>query len=231
MGCCSHCKGIETEFGERTARRELRGFRRKGPRRTTRILLDALRREGIGGATLLDVGGGVGAIHHELLDDGVRAAVHVDAASAYIAAARGEAQRRRHDDRVEFLEGDFVDLAPQVPEADIVTLDRVICCYPDVEGLVRASSGKALRLYGVVYPRPSWWLRLVLPLPNLYFRLRRSPFRVFLHPVEKVDEEVRNRGLELVDRCPTLVWEVALYRRVRPVGSGDPALAGGPALS
>lgn len=211
-GCCP-CAGIEREFDERTAARDLKRFRRKGPLDSTQMLLDALRREGAEGMTLLDIGGGVGAIHHELLDSGASSATHVDASTAYLAAAREEARRREHEDRVRFLHGDFVDLAPEIPPADIVTLDRVLCCYPDMQRLVGLSAARARRLYGLVYPRDGWWLRPVFPLSNLYFRLLRCPFRLYDHAPEEVDALVRKHGLERRFRNTTPLWQVVVYAR------------------
>ena len=160
MVTCCQCEGIERQFGRRTARWELRRFRKRGPAVTTRMLIDALRREGVSGASILDIGGGVGAIYHELLASGARNAVHVDVSPDYLAVAREEAERRGQADRVEFVRGDFVDLAAARSESDVVTLDRVICCYPDMDRLVALSADKARRLFGAIYPREAWWMRL-----------------------------------------------------------------------
>jgi hypothetical protein len=211
--CCSHCAGIEREFDRGTARSDLKRYRRRGPLATTRILLSALEREGIGGATLLDIGGGVGAIHHELLERGAARAVHVDASAAYLVAAGEEAGRRGHGERVEFLHGDFTDLAPRVEDTDVVTLDRVICCYPDMERLVALSARRARRLYGLVFPRESLWMRPLFPVANLWFRLRRSPFRVFLHATDAVDAVLRGQGMHRVFHRFTAMWQVAVYAR------------------
>ncbi len=213
MNCSSHCAGIESEFDAKTASRDLKRYRRKGPLESTQMLLDALRREGVEGMTLLDIGGGVGAIHHELLDSGVSSATHVDVSSAYLEAARAEARRRGHESCVSFLHGDFVELAPELPPADIVTLDRVICCYPDMHRLVGLSAARAQRLYALVYPRDSWWLRPLFPLSNLYFRLRRCSFRIYDHPPEEVDAVVREQGLEQRFRGTTPLWQVVVYAR------------------
>jgi hypothetical protein len=214
VGCCGHCESIESEFGERTASRELKRYRRRGPPKSTRLLLDLLRSEADGSDALLDIGGGVGALHHELLASGtVTRATHVDAASAYLDAAREESRRRGTEERVAFVHGDFVELAERVPPADIVTLDRVLCCYPDMDRLVEASAARAARLFGVVYPRNRWWLRRALPLSNLWFRLRGSGFRVYLHAPERIDEAIRAQGLEPASARRTLAWHVALYRR------------------
>jgi SAM-dependent methyltransferase len=211
VSCCE-CEGIATQFGRETARRELGRFRRRGPRHTTQLLLDDLRAAGIADASLLDIGGGIGAIHHTLLDAGAREAVQVDVSPDYIAAARDEAGRRNHDDRVRFVHGDFVEVASDLPSADVVTLDRVICCYPDMDRLVDNAARKARRLFGAVYPRDAWWVRPVVRAINLILRIRRTAFRVFVHPPAAIDDVLRRHGFERAALHRTAVWEVAVYR-------------------
>ncbi len=210
---CPQCQGIEALFDRREAERELRSYRKKGPAKITKVLLEAIRAEGVDGASLLDVGGGVGAIQHELLDAGASSSVGVDASSAYIAVAKEEAQRRGLGDRVEQRFGNFVDLAPQIEQADIVTLDKVICCYHDVEQLVRLSSAKAKRIYALVYPRDNLLLKVVLPVANLYFKLKRSPFRVFLHPTAVVEGLIEGNGLRRTFHRKSGFWQVAVFTR------------------
>jgi magnesium-protoporphyrin O-methyltransferase len=96
---------------------------------STRLLVEALRTQGIEGLMLLDVGGGVGAVIYALLQSRASVATDVDASAAYLATARDEAERQGLAERIAFHHGDFVVLAPTLPTADIVTLDRVICCY------------------------------------------------------------------------------------------------------
>lgn len=213
MSCCCQAEAIAELFGPRIARRELRRFRRRGPIRTTRMLIEALRAEGVGGASILDVGGGVGAIHHELLDAGASEALQVDVSPSYLEAAREEAARRGHDGRVELRHGDFVALAGKVGDFDVVSLDRVICCYPDMERLVALSAGRARRLYGAVYPRDVWWVRAALAMGNACMRLRRSAFRLYLHPPAAVEAVLREHGLTPRTRRRTLVWHIVVYAR------------------
>ena len=210
---CRQCQGIEALFDERQAERDLSSYRKKGPSRITKVLLDAVRAEGVDGASLLDVGGGVGAIQHELLAAGVSSSVGVDASSAYLAAAREEAERRGLADRVQQRFGDFVDLAPQIEQADIVTLDKVICCYHDVEQLVRLSSAKAKRMYAVVYPRYNLLFRALPKLASVYFRLRRTPFRFFIHPTTMVEALVEGNGLRRTFHRESGFWQVAVFTR------------------
>jgi magnesium-protoporphyrin O-methyltransferase len=215
---CSQCEGIAKGFNEAEARKRLRRFRRRGPDRSTRLLIDelqgALGSDAAGPRELLDVGGGVGAIHHTLLESGVTRAVHVDASPAYLSMARQEAGRRGHGALVEFVSGDFVEMAGRLAAADVVTLDRVICCYHDMERLVTASAAKARRYYGAVYPRGVWWMRSAFRGVNVLLRRKRSGFRVFVHDPPAIDAVLRAAGLQRTRLRRTVGWEIVLYERV-----------------
>ena len=211
MASCQ-CQGIEAEFGEREARAQLRRYRRRGASGTTRQLIEVLVGMGVEGGTVLDIGGGVGAIQHSLLAAGASRARSVDASHAYSEIAGEEAARRGLAARIESSHGDFVALAESIPPADIVTLDRVICCYHDVRALVAASAGRARRLYGVVYPRDAWWLRPVFALGNLALRLRRSSFRIFLHSTTEVEALIAAEGLQPAFLRFHGIWQVAVFR-------------------
>jgi 2-polyprenyl-3-methyl-5-hydroxy-6-metoxy-1,4-benzoquinol methylase len=212
MNCCQ-CQGIEDLFNEKTVSKELAQYREKGPDKTTRLMIDAIKAHAIRGYALLDIGGGVGGIQHQLLDAGVDSAVDVDASQAYLQAARKEAQRRGLSDRIHFQHGNFVDLAHTIPPAEIVTLDRVICCYPDMEMMVNLSAARAKKLYGLVYPRDTWWVRAGLAVMNIYFRLRKNPFRTFAHPTKRVEALINSHGLKRHFYHRTLVWQVVVYAR------------------
>ncbi len=214
---CAQCQGIEHQFDHAEARKKLRRYRRRGPDRTTRILIEDLRAalltNNVHDATLLDIGAGIGAIHHALLDGLVSRAIHLDASLAQLAAAREETERRGHGGRVEFLHGNFVDMAPGIPPADAVTLDRVICCYDDMHGLVSRSAEKSSRFYAAVYPRDVTWMRIAIAGVNIFERVKRSTFRVFLHDPRAIDAELRGAGLTRVSVRETLGWQVVVYRR------------------
>lgn len=214
MDCCSpDDPRFDRQFDDRHAKEQLRAYRRQGPRGTTRELIDALAAGGLAGETVLDVGGGVGAVHHELLRDGAASAVDVDASRAFISVARDEAERQGHADRVDYVDGDFVALADSVGPADLVALDRVICCYPDMVALVGRSAALARRRYGVVYPRDSWLARAGVGLLNIGFRLSRSPFRTYVHRTADVDAIVTAQGLVQRLRRTTLIWQLVVYER------------------
>jgi magnesium-protoporphyrin O-methyltransferase len=174
-------------------------------------LIEVLIRMGVEESSLLDIGGGVGAIQHALLEAGARRARSVDASAAYAEIARQEADRRGLAAKIDILHGDFVALADSIPSADIVTLDKVICCYHDVRALVAASAARATRLYGLIYPRDAWWLRPVFAAGNLIFRLRRSSFRIFLHATAEVEATIAAQGLRAAFRRNHGIWQVAVF--------------------
>ncbi len=213
MSSCQ-CEGIESRFDATYAAQKLERYRRLGPDATTRALLDALVREGIVGMTLLDIGGGVGAVQHGLLRSGVSSVVEVEASAAYQDACREEAQRQGHPDRIEHRLGDFGSLADGIGPADIVTLDRSVCCWPDMPGLVRPSAARAGRLYGLVYPRDDWWVRVGWrTFTRLRLLARSNPMRVFVHRTRDVEALLREEGLVRRSRRTLGVWQVVVFAR------------------
>ncbi|MFQ6046328.1 MAG: methyltransferase domain-containing protein [Gemmatimonadales bacterium] len=212
MSCCQ-CVGIEREFSGRRANWDLARYRRRGPGKPTLFLIEALRRIGVEGRTLLDIGGGVGVIQQELLKSGASRVTAVEASPAYVAAARSEAERAGVADRVSYRSGDFVDLASDVSAAHFVTMDKVICCYPYLDELLGAGAAKAKLALGLVYPRDNWPVRLGVRVHNLIRRLFRHPFRAFVHPASAVAAVARSHGLEQVFYRKTVIWQVVVYAR------------------
>jgi magnesium-protoporphyrin O-methyltransferase len=215
MDCCQ-CEGIEIQFDRKKAAKKLKKYRTKGPQSTTRALVDGLIEQGVEGATLLDIGGGIGAIQHELLGAGVKEAVNFEASTAYMEACKEEAERQGHGDKITHQHGDFAHLDEDVSLADVVTLERVICCYTDMPGLVDQSCAKTGHLLGIVIPHDVWYVKLYTALyHNLKFKLKNNPFRVFVYPTQDVEDRIKHNGF--IRRFYRLVdgWQVMIYERVR----------------
>lgn len=213
MKCCSHCDAADNVFDIGMAQAELEDYRQHGPARETRLIIDTLKQLGVTGLTLLDIGGGVGAIHHELLKAGAAAALDVDASTHYIAASRQEAERQGHSDRLHHRKGDFVSLAEDIDAADVVTLDRVVCCYPDMHALVGLSAERARRFYGLVFPVDRWYTRIGVALLNVTQRIRRDPFRFFVHPTAEVQRILDASGLQQYLHKKGMLWQIMVYVR------------------
>ena len=210
---CSQCCGLERQFDDAHAQTNLRKYRRKGPAKATRWLLGAVAEDGVEGRTFIDVGGGVGAIQHDLMARGAAGGTHSDAAPAFLRAARSEAEARGYADRIRYLDGDFVEQARELSPAAVVTLDRVVCCYPDMPALLGAAAPLARRTLGLVLPRGGPLARVGVRLVNLVQRLRRHPFRVFAHDPAAVEAVVESYGLVKRFERNGMVWRVMVFTR------------------
>lgn len=210
---CNCCEITDNAFTEEEAKSELKEYRRKGPPNQTKLILQAIRSLNLKNAELLDIGGGIGVIHHELLEDVATKATHVDASSAYLKEAKEEAARRGHSERVHFIHADYTDVASDLPKVDLVTLDRVVCCYPDFRRLLKAAAEHSRRALALTYPRETWYMRFGEKVINFFQGLRKDPFRMFLHPVAEMDLLLKREGFERVSLRRLFVWEMALYQK------------------
>ncbi len=131
---------------------------------------------------------------------------------------RGRGAGRGHGSRVTYRHGDFVELAESVPPADIVTLDRVINAIRIWTRLAGLSVEHARRLYGLVYPRDTRIVRLVVFALSLI--LLRKPVRGFVHPVDAIERVVRENGLS--PHFSRRVGRVWLVDHREPVRSARP---------
>lgn len=213
MNCCQ-CRGIETKFDHEYVAGKLERYRSKGPKKTTHQLIDAVQVEGVEGMTLLDIGGGLGDIQHALIQSGVQQAMNNEASTAYMEACQEEAERQGHADRILHIPGNFVEVADEIPDADIVTLDRVVCCYHDMEQLVGLSAQKARRLYGLVYPQDKWWVKVFVWLYyNARHWLKGNPMRNYVHPTQAVEAVIERNGLRRTYLKEMSGWQVAVFVR------------------
>jgi hypothetical protein len=204
-GCCDP-RGCDAFFGERFAGRVAKRYRKRGLDRTSQRIVDFLAERGIAGATVLEIGGGVGEIQIELLKRGARRTVNLELSGAYEREARallaeaglaGRAERRLHD----------IAVAPDAVEpVDAVVLHRVVCCY---ERLLGAAAGRAGRLLVFSYPRRNPLTRLYVGAQNLVFAVMRREFRTFTHPPAAMVDVLRARGLESAYARGGAIWRVA----------------------
>ena len=213
--CCDEDLAL-LGYDGRGAEDDLATWRSRGPHPATQELIDVIRAQGVVGTALLDIGAGVGVVHTALLEAGAATAVDVDASREYLTTARREAERRGLADRVEYRYGDVVELGAELPAADIVTLDSVICCYPYLPALLEAALRPGPRLVGLTYPRDTWWMRGYMRLWNLGHAVRRSPARYFIYRQAEVNRLMAEAGFVTAHEGGTLAWRVVVYRRLRP---------------
>jgi len=214
MSCSSHCCGAEKVFNEKEVKKTLKKYRKKGPEKFNQQMIDALRKQDIKDLSLLDIGGGIGIIQHELLKEHLSHTTDVDSSEAYIAAAKMLMEENDKTDNMKFIHGDFNEHINEIEKHDIVTLSRVVCCYPDIDMLINNSIAKANKYYGLVYPTDHFLTKMVISLMNFGLYLRKNPFRTFIHSVDKMNELIANHGFERVYIGNSMHWRIALYKRV-----------------
>ena len=215
MDCCS-VNGLDKMFSESVAQGDLKAYLKKGLSKRSRHLMDTIREQGITGATILEVGGGIGSLHLELIKAGATSAVGYDASAAYVEAATSLAEKLGLKESVEYHVGDFAEMGGSAEDADIVVLDRVLCCYPDMRALVTASAQRTRRFCVLTYPRRTWLTRALLSMANAGLALFRKRFRAYVHKPLEIAALMSSNGLERVSRDYAGTfreWEVAVYRR------------------
>jgi magnesium-protoporphyrin O-methyltransferase len=210
--CCTS-KGYRQIFSEKNAAGEARRYRRNGLDATSKRIFDSIRERGIEGKTLLEVGGGIGAIEIELLKAGMARAVNVELTPTYEAAAGELLVEAGLTDRVDRRLMDFAEAGASVGAADVVVMNRVICCYPDMPKLAGAAADRASGLLVMSFPNHRWWTRLGLTVANFGFRVIRMEFRIFLHPPALILAAVEERGFKTWRNQVGLIWQVVALER------------------
>jgi magnesium-protoporphyrin O-methyltransferase len=210
--CCSP-KGYRSVFSEKRAQAEARRYRRRGLDPTSRRIAELLKEHGIVGRTLLEVGGGIGAIQIELLRAGMTRALNIELTPTYEEAAQSLLREAGLEDRVERRIMDFAEATDAVEAADVVIMNRVVCCYPDMPKLAGAAADHTREVLVMSFPKERWWTRAVISLGDLALRVARQQFQVFLHPPDKIIATAERHGLQRVSKQTSLIWEVASVRR------------------
>jgi len=210
--CCSP-KGYRWVFSERSARGEAKRYRRKGLDSTSRRIVDFIKRQGVENRTVLEVGGGIGAIQIELLKAGAAHATSIELTPTYEEVAAGLVREAGFTDRIDRKVMDFVDASAQLEAADVVIMNRVICCYPDMPRLAGAAAERTRELLVMSYPRETWWTKIGLKLGNSALRATRREFQVFLHPPREIIAVTEGHGLRTVLNQTGAFWTVAALSR------------------
>lgn len=220
--CCSP-KGYRWVFSERRAEAEARRFRRRGLDPTSRRIATLVKQQGTEGRTLLEVGGGVGAIQIDLLKAGITRAVNIELTPTYEQAAQALLREAGLEDRVERRVMDFAQAAREVEDADIVVMNRVLCCYPDMPKLAGAAADHTRQVLVVSFPKERWWTRVLIGLGDLALRVARRQFQIFLHSPDEIIATAERHGLKIISNQTSFFWQVASMRRTTVVPANEHA--------
>jgi magnesium-protoporphyrin O-methyltransferase len=210
---CCHSKGCDEFFDQRFARRMANRYRRRGLDRTARRMVAFLEERGLEGATVLEIGGGVGEIQLELLKRGATRTLNLELSASYDEEARRLLREAGFEGRVERRLTDIATQPGEVGPADVVVLNRVVCCYPDYERLLGAVADHARRLVVFSYPPSNVVSRALVAFGNVLFHLRGRDFRLFTHPPAAMLAVVEEQGFRRTFAHRALVWRAAGLER------------------
>jgi hypothetical protein len=213
MAACCDPRGCDQFFGARFAGRSARRYRKRGLDRPARRMVGFLERCGIAGATVLEVGGGVGELQLELLKRGAQRTVNLELSPAYEQEAGRLLREAGLEERVERRLHDIAIDPDAIDPVDVVVLNRVVCCYPDYERLLSAVADHARRLVVFSHPPRNVVSRFLIGALNLRLRLQGSEFRIFAHPPAAMMAVLEQRGLRRTYARHGLPWQVAGHER------------------
>ncbi len=215
MNCCATVNGLDKMFGLKRARRELQRYWKKGLDRHAKVLIESLKARGIAGTDVLEIGFGIGALHLELLKAGATRAVGLELSPAYVEVAKELAEKLGFKHAVDYCLHNIAEDPGQVAEAGVVVMHRVVCCYPDMAGLVRPAAKRARRFLALSFPRTVWWVRLGVKMVNALLALARRDFRTYLHAPQAINATVEEAGLKEVFQAYSGPWQIVLFERQR----------------
>jgi tRNA1(Val) A37 N6-methylase TrmN6 len=210
--CCTP-NGYRWVFSERLARMEAKRYRRRGLDGTSRRIVDLLKSRGVEGLTVLEVGGGIGAIQIELLKAGAARATSVELTPGYEQVAAELLAEAGLSGRVERRVMDFAQAADQVGAADVVIMNRVLCCYHDMPKLAGAAADHAEKMLVMTYPRHALWTRLGLGVSNIFLALTRRGFHIFVHRPADIIATSEQHGLHPLVNETGWLWTLAALAR------------------
>jgi len=210
----NNCCGAERLFNLKAAKKELRKYKKSGPGKPTRALIEAMGTTELKDQTLLDIGGGIGAIQWDFFKKGGAKTTHLEYSEGYLEVAEEYARENSWEGQIAFIQGDFLEVANTVEKHDFVTLDKVICCYPDYKGLLSSALNKCNHTIGMVYPLGGSIANIIVFFAKLFLKLSGNQFHPYIHPVASIRRLVFDEGFESVHSSVTFPWHVEVYRRV-----------------
>ena len=211
-GCCDP-RGCDRMFDPRFAQRMAARYRKRGLDKTSRRMVELLSQTGVQDATVLEIGGGVGEIHLELLRRGAASATALELSPAYDAEAARLLAEAGLTDQVRRRLADIAAEPEAVEPADIVVLHRVVCCYPDYTRLLGVAADHARRRLVFSHPRRNRVSRAFVATQNLMLRLSGREFRTFAHPPAAMLAVLAEHGLRPVVAHRGPVWQVVAATR------------------
>ena len=209
----AHCCGAEKIFDYKNAQKELKKYLKKGPGKSTKRLINSLSNYDKSNKSLLDVGSGVGSIMWDFLENGGSNTTDVDASTAYLETAKKYAQQQNWEDRVTFQQGDLTDTINNGQVFDFVTMDKVICCYPDYQLLLQKAMKQCKDVLAITFPIGGPLAHFFNSFTHLYLIIQKNPFRTYIHPFKEIEKLIVENGFEIKSKQISFPWRIWVFER------------------
>ena len=186
-------------------------------------MLDLLRDAPTRRPTVLEFGCGTGAVSVALLEMGARQATGIDLSPASIEVANRRAEATGFADASTFEVGNAADAEAQ--PHDWVVMDRVICCFGDVDRLVARAIETAGERIAITVPESRGWRGLVnRPLWAIEFAWDRlwGGCRGYVHDLRRIERSLAEAGFRPAASDRIGLWHIGVYDRA-PNTSVSPA--------
>lgn len=211
MSCCCPEARSAGKFFSLFARNYRKRYAKKGFEKSQTQLVEGIRQAGFQDASLLEIGSGVGYLHQTLIEDGAATAVGIDLSPKMIAEAEAGAEEKGLSDRVRYIQDDFVSMDEVLKPVDITIMDKVVCCYPDADGLVHKSLEYTRRVYALTYPRDRWFTRAGSRIIAGIFFLLRIQYRSYVHNPKMIESWIKGEGFMKKYENQTTAWLTQVY--------------------
>ncbi len=214
MNCCQSqlCDGTN-RFFSRWSKRYAKDFRKKGPDKIQKMILKGIGSRGSSSRHVLDIGCGVGSLHLTLLKQGAKRATGIEVSAGMLEEARKLSAEHDLSEKIEYVEGDFVQVAERIDKSDITVLDKVVCCYDNPDALLRASIEKSSGIYAMSHPREHLLIKLTFKIQIFFHRLFRASFHPYWHDWGALRRKILSSGFVLRYEDANFVWRVLVFER------------------
>ena len=214
-----HCCGADLFFDKKTADKKYRQYLKKGPSRVTSKIIQQLEKQTIEGTTMIDVGGGIGALQWWFLANGGTKTTDIDASTGYLQQARNHAEENGWSAKASFVTGDCTEAYDQLDQPDYITLDKVVCCYPNYKEILESTCDKSEGYVSLSYPMDGFVSETINWFSAMFLKLKNNSFQPYVHPVSEIRKVFNQKGYKRVAHQLAFPWHVETYKKMRYVKS------------
>jgi magnesium-protoporphyrin O-methyltransferase len=217
---CSCCSAPNTQgtnkFFTKNASRYIKQFRKKGLAKEQQRLVEGILQTSIEDKTVLEIGCGVGGLHLTMLKHGAKSATGIDISEGMLEGAKQLSKELGMDAQTNYILGDFVQANGDIHPADITVLDKVVCCYENLDALLSKSLGHTKHIFALSYPRQTFIVRLSFQILILLGTVLKWSFRPYWHDWNKMRSTIELNGFRERYRNKTMMWSVYVFERKFP---------------